>query len=112
MTRAKYRRLERQARVPLGKYFVITLLAVIFVNFLAYVHAGIVVANILLASAFCFVYFKRAVPVRFRKSVSAVYLVLITVFNLPSILLTLLLAFSFALCFAGKLDWNELAATL
>ena len=110
--RKKTRRLERQARVPLGKYFVITLLAVIFVNCLAFVHAGIVVANILLASAFYFVYFKRAVPVRFRKSVSAVYLVLITVFNLPSILLTLLLAFSFALCFAGKLDWNELAATL
>ena len=75
--RMKTRRLERQARVPLGKYFVITLLAVIFVNFLAFVHAGIVVANILLASAFYFVYFKRAVPVRFRKSVSAVYLVLI-----------------------------------
>jgi len=50
--------------------------------------------------------------VRFRKSVSAVYLVLITVFNLPSLLLTFLLGFSFALCFAGKLDWNELAATL
>ena len=110
--RMKTRRLERQARVPLGKYFVITLLAVIFVNFLSFVHAGIVVANILLASAFCFVYFKRAVPVRFRKSVSAVYLVLITVFSVPSILLTLLIAFSFALCFACKLDWNELAATL
>ena len=110
--RMKTRRLERQARVPLGKYFVITLLAVIFVNCLAFVHAGIVVANILLASAFYFVYFKRAVPVRFRKSASAFYLVLITVFILPSILLTLLLAFSFALCFAGKLDWNELAATL
>ena len=112
MTRAKYRRLERQARVPLGKYFVITLLAVIFVNCLAFVHAGIVVANILLALSLCFVYFKRAVPVRFRKSVSAVYLVLITVFSVPSLFLTLLLAFSFALCFAGKLDWNELAATL
>ena len=44
--RMKTRRLERQARVPLGKYFVITLLAVIFVNCLAFVHAGIVVANI------------------------------------------------------------------
>ena len=112
MTRAKYRRLERQARVPLGKYFVITLLAVVLVNCLAFVHAGFAVANILLALSLCFMYFKRAVPVRFRKSVSAVYLVLITVFSVPSILLTLLIAFSFALCFAGKLDWNELAATL
>lgn len=112
MTRAKYRRLELQIRIPLGRYFIITLLAVILVNCLAFVHAGFAVANILLALSLCFVYLKRAVPVRFRKSVSAVYLVLITVFNLPSLLLTFLLGFSFALCFAGKLDWNELAATL
>lgn len=112
MTRAKYRRLELQIGIPLGRYFIITLLAVVLVNCLAFVHAGFAVANILLALAFCFVYFKLALPVRFRKSVSAIYLMLITVFNLPSILLTLLLSFSFALCFAGKLDWNELAATL
>ena len=112
MTRAKYRRLERQVRIPLGRYFIITLLAVVLVNCLAFVHAGFAVANILLALSLCFMYFKRAVPVRFRKSVSAVYLVLITVFSVPSLFLTLLLAFSFALCFAGKLDWNELAATL
>ena len=110
--RMKTRRLERQARDPLGKYYVITLLVVVLVNCLTFVHVGFAVANILLALSLCFVYFKRAVPVRFRKSVSAVYLVLITVFSVPSILLTLLIAFSFALCFAGKLDWNELAATL
>ena len=105
-------RLKQQARIPFGKFVVVTLLAVVLVNCLAFVHAGFAVANILLALSLCFMYFKRAVPVRFRKSVSAVYLVLITVFSVPSILLTLLIAFSFALCFACKLDWNELAATL
>lgn len=110
--RTNRRRLKQPEKIPFGKFVVVTLLVVVLVNCLTFVHVGFAVANILLASAFCFVYFKRAVPVRFRKSASAFYLVLITVFNLPSILLTLLLAFSFALCFAGKLDWNELAATL
>ena len=110
--RTKRSRLTQQAKIPFGKFVVVTLLAVVLVNCLAFVHAGFAVANILLALSLCFVYFKRAVPVRFRKSVSAVYLVLITVFSVPSILLTLLIAFSFALCFACKLDWNELAATL
>lgn len=110
--RTKRSRLTQQAKIPFGKFVVVTLLAVVLVNCLAFVHAGFAVANILLALSLCFMYFKRAVPVRFRKSVSAVYLVLITVFSVPSILLTLLIAFSFALCFACKLDWNELAATL
>ena len=110
--RTNRRRLKQPKKIPFGKFVVVTLLAVVLVNCLAFVHAGFAVANILLALSLCFVYFKRAVPVRFRKSVSAVYLVLITVFNLPSLLLTFLLGFSFALCFAGKLDWNELAATL
>lgn len=110
--RTNRRRLKQPEKIPFGKFVVVTLLAVVLVNCLAFVHAGFAVANILLALSLCFVYFKRAVPVRFRKSVSAVYLVLITVFSVPSILLTLLIAFSFALCFAGKLDWNELAATL
>ena len=110
--RTNRRRLKQPKKIPFGKFVVVTLLAVVLVNCLAFVHAGFAVANILLALSLCFVYFKRAVPVRFRKSVSAVYLVLITVFSVPSILLTLLIAFSFALCFAGKLDWNELAATL
>ena len=110
--RTNRRRLKQPEKIPLGKFVVVTLLAVVLVNCLAFVHAGFAVANILLALSLCFVYFKRAVPVSFRKSVSAVYLVLITVFSVPSILLTLLIAFSFALCFAGKLDWNELAATL
>ena len=110
--RTNRRQLKQSGKIPFGKFVVVTLLAVVLVNCLAFVHAGFAVANILLALSLCFVYFKRAVPVRFRKSVSAVYLVLITVFSVPSILLTLLIAFSFALCFAGKLDWNELAATL
>jgi len=110
--RTNRRRLKQPKKIPFGKFVVVTLLAVVLVNCLAFVHAGFAVANILLALSLCFVYFKRAVPVRFRKSVSAVYLALITVFNLPSLLLTFLFGFSFALCFAGKLDWNELAATL
>ena len=110
--RKNRRRLKQPEKIPFGKFVVVTLLAVVLVNCLAFVHAGFAVANILLALSLCFMYFKRAVPVRFRKSVSAVYLVLITVFSVPSILLTLLIAFSFALCFACKLDWNELAATL
>ena len=110
--RTNRRRLKQPEIIPFGKFVVVTLLAVVLVNCLAFVHAGFAVANILLALSLCFMYFKRAVPVRFRKSVSAVYLVLITVFSVPSLFLTLLLAFSFALCFAGKLDWNELAATL
>ena len=110
--RINRRRLKQPEKIPFGKFVVVTLLAVVLVNCLAFVHAGFAVANILLALSLCFMYFKRAVPVRFRKSVSAVYLVLITVFSVPSILLTLLIAFSFALCFACKLDWNELAATL
>ena len=77
MTRAKYRRLELQIRIPLGRYFIITLLVVVLVNCLTFVHVGFAVANILLALSLWF-----------------------------------LLGFSFALCFAGKLDWNELAATL
>lgn len=110
--RTKRRRLKQQARIPFGRFAVVSLLVVVLVNCLTFVHVGFAMANILLALSLCFVYFKRAVPVRFRKSVSAVYLVLITVFSVPSILLTLLIALSFALCFAGKLDWNELAATL
>ena len=110
--RTNRRQLKQSGKIPFGKFVVVTLLAFVLVNCLAFVHAGFAVANILLALSLCFMYFKRAVPVRFRKSVSAVYLVLITVFSVPSILLTLLIAFSFALCFAGKLDWNELAATL
>lgn len=104
--------LKQPGKIPFGKFVIVTLLAVVLVNCLAFVHAGFAVANILLALSLCFMYFKRAVPVRFRKSVSTVYLVLITVFSVPSVLLTFLLAFSFALCFAGKLDWNELVATL
>ena len=110
--RTNRRQLKQSGKIPFGKFVVVTLLAVALVNCLAFVHAGFAVANILLALSLCFVDFKRAVPVRFRKSASAVYLVLITVFNLPSIIMMILLSFSFALCFAGKLDWNELAATL
>lgn len=110
--RTNRRRLKQPGRIPFGKFVVVTLLAVVLVNCLAFVHAGFAVANILLALSLCFVYFKRAVPVRVRKTASAIYLVLITVFSLPSIIMMILLSFSFALCFAGKLDWNELAASL
>ena len=112
MTRAKYRRLELQIRIPLGRYFIITLLVVVFTNCIAFVHAGFAAVNLLLASALCYVYFKRAVPVRFPVPLSVVFMVLITVCSFPSIMLTILLVVSFGLCFTGKLDWNELAATL
>lgn len=110
--RTKRRRLKQQARIPLGRFAVITLLVVVFTNCIAFVHAGFAAVNLLLASALCHVYFKRAMPVRFSKTVSVFYLVLITVCSFPSIMLTILLVVSFGLCFTGKLDWNELAETL
>ena len=71
--RTNRRRLKQPEKIPFGKFVVVTLLAVVLDNCLAFVHAGFAVANILLALSLCFMYFKRAVPVRFRKSVSAVW---------------------------------------
>ena len=110
--RTNRRRLKQPEKIPFGKFVVVTLLAVVLVNCLAFVHAGFAAVNLLLASALSYVYFKRAMPVRFSKTVSVFYLVLITVCSFPSIMLTILLVCSFGLCFTGKLDWNELAATL
>ena len=110
--RTKRRRLKQQARIPFGRFAVVSLLAVLLVNCIAFVHAGFAAVNLLLASALCYVYFNRAVPVRFSKTVSVFYLVLITVCSFLSIMLTILLVVSFGLCFTGKLDWNELAETL
>ena len=108
----KRRQLKQQARIPFGRFAVVSLLVVVFTNCIAFVHAGFAAVNLLLASALCYVYFNRAVPVRFSKTVSVFYLVLITVCSFLSIMLTILLVCSFGLCFTGKLDWNELAATL
>ena len=110
--RIKRMRLKQQARIPFGRFAVVSLLAVLLVNCIAFVHAGFAAVNLLLASALSYVYFKRAMPVRFSKTVSVFYLVLITVCSFPSIMLTILLVCSFGLCFTGKLAWNELAATL
>ncbi len=110
--RTKRRQLKQQARIPFGRFAVVSLLVVVFTNCIAFVHAGFAAVNLLLASALCYVYFNRAVPVRFSKTVSVFYLVLITVCSFLSIMLTILLVCSFGLCFTGKLDWNELAATL
>ena len=85
------RRLKDRARIPFGRFAVVTLLAVLLVNCLVFVHAGFAAVNLLLASALCYVYFNRAVPVRFSKTVSVFYLVLITVCSFPSIMLTILL---------------------
>ena len=110
--RTKRRQLKQQARIPFGRFAVVSLLVVVFTNCIAFVHAGFAAVNLLLASALCYVYFNRAVPVRFSKTVSVFYLVLITVCSFLSIMLTILLVCSFGLCLTGKLDWNELAATL
>ena len=110
--RIKRMRLKQQARIPFGRFAVITLLVVLLVNCIAFVHAGFAAVNLLLASALCYVYFNRAVPVRFPVPLSVVFMVLITVCSFPSILMTILLVISFDLCFTGKLDWNELSVTL
>ena len=110
--RTKRRRLKQQARIPFGRFAVVSLLAVLLVNCLVFVHAGFAAVNLLLVSALCYVYFKRAVPVRFPVPLSVVFMVLITVCSFPSILMTILLVISFGLCFTGTLDWNELAETL
>ena len=110
--RIKRMRLKQQARIPFGRFAVVSLLVVVFTNCIAFVHAGFAAVNLLLASALCYVYFKRAVPVRFPVPLSVVFMVLITVCSFPSIMLTILLVVSFGLCFTGKLDWNELAETL
>ena len=96
---AKQKRLIKQSNIPVS-------------NALAFVHAGLAVANLFLASVLCAICFKRAGLKRFRRSALTAYLLLMVVFNLPSVLMTALLVFSVALCLAGRLNWNELAATL
>jgi len=107
----KHKSLLQQNKIQWGRYAVVTLLSVILINGLALIHAGFSAANLLLLVVFCVTYFKYAVPNKFRKTISGLYLVCLIVCSLPSVLLTFLLAVSFALCFAGRLDWNELAAT-
>ena len=110
--RTKSKRLIMQSNISLGRCFAASIMASIISNALAFVHAGLSVVNIIRAIALCVIYFKFSRTKRFQKFTSAIYLILITVFNLPSILMSALLVFSFALCFVGRLDWNELAATL
>ena len=110
--RTKQKPLIKQSNIPFGRCVAVSIVASFISNTLAFVHAGIAVANLVLATALCVIYFKFARPKRFQKFASAIYLILMTVFNLPSILMNALLVFSFALCFVGRLDWNELAATL
>ena len=110
--RTKSKRLIKQSNISFGRCIAVSVLASVVSNALVFVHAGLSVVNIVLAIALCVIYFKFARPKRFQKFTSAIHLILMTVFNLPSILMSALLVFSFALCFVGSLDWNELAATL
>ena len=110
--RTKSKRLIKQSNISFGRCIAVSVLSSVVSNALVFVHAGLSVVNIVLAIALCVIYFKFARPKRFKKFTSAINLILMTVFNLPSILMSALLVFSFALCFVGSLDWNELAATL
>lgn len=110
--RAKQQRLIKQSNISFGRCVAVSIMASIISNTLAFVHAGIAVANLVLATALCVICFNRAGLKRFRRSALTAYLLLMVVFNLPSVLMTALLVFSVALCLAGRLNWNELAATL
>ena len=110
--RTKPKPLIKQSNISIGRYIAVSALASVVSNALVFVHAGLSVVNIVLAIALCSICFKRAGLKRFRRLALTAYLVLIVISNLPSVLMTALLVFSVALCFAEKLDWNELAATL
>jgi hypothetical protein len=60
------RRLKQQEKIPFGKFAVGTLLAVVFFDCLAFVHAGLSAANLLLSAALCIVYFKKISTARSR----------------------------------------------
>ena len=96
---AKQKRLIKQSNIPFGRCVAVSVLTS-------------VVSNLFLASVLCAICFKRAGLKRFRRLALTAYLLLMVVFNLPSVLMTALLVFSVALCLAGRLNWNELAATL
>ena len=110
--RTKSKRLIKQSNISFGRCIAVSVLVSVVSNALVFVHAGLSVVNIVLVIALCSICFKRAGLKRFRRLALTAYLVLIVISNLPSVLMSALLVFSFALCFAGRLDWNELAATL
>ena len=110
--KTKSKRLIKQSNISFGHCIAVSALASVVSNALVFVHAGLSVVNIVLAIALCSICFKRAGLKRFRRLALTAYLVLIVISNLPSVMMSALLVFSFALCFVGSLDWNELAATL
>ena len=125
--RTKSKRLIKQSNISFGRCIAVSVLASVVSNALVFVHAGLSVVNIVLAVfvhaglsvvnivlaiALCSICFKYARLKRFRRLALTAYLFLIVISNLPSVLMSALLVFSFALCFVGRLDWNELAATL
>ena len=110
--RTKSKRLIEQSNISFGRCFAVSVLASFVSNAFAFIHAGLSVVNIVLAIALCSICFKRAGLKRFRRLALTAYLFLIVISNLPSVLMSALLVFSFARCFVGRLDWNELAATL
>lgn len=86
--KAKQQRLIKQFNIPFGRCFAVSIIASIISNALAFVHAGLSVVNIVLATALCFICFKRAGLKRFRRPALTAYLILMVVFNLPSVLMT------------------------
>ena len=110
--RTKQKPLIKQSNIPFRRCIAVSVLASVVSNALVFVHAGLSVVNIVLAIALCSICFKYARLKRFRRLALTAYLFLIVISNLPSVLMSALLVFSFVLCFVGRLDWNELAATL
>ena len=110
--RTKQKPLIKQSNIPFRRCIAVSVLASFVSNALVFVQAGLSVVNIVLSIALCSICFKRAGLKRFQRLALTAYLLLMVVFNLPSVLITALLVFSVALCLAGRLNWNELAATL
>ena len=110
--RTKPKPLIKQSNIPFRRCIAVSVLASFVSNALVFVQAGLSVVNIVLAIALCSICFKRAGLKRFRRLALTAYLVLIVISNLPSVPMSALLVFSFAQYFVGRLDWNELAATL
>lgn len=110
--RMKSTRITKQSNIPYGRCVAVSILVSFISNILALFHASVSAVNLILAAALCIVCFKRVRVKSFQRLAMTIHFLLIIILNLPSIMMTTLLVLSFVLCFAGRLDWNELAATL
>ena len=79
---AKQKRLIKQSNIPFGRCVAVSVLTSVVSNALAFVHAGLAVANLFLASVLCAICFKRAGLKRFRRPALTAYLILMVVFAL------------------------------